>query len=188
MDPSSRSVRLVPPVPQPTALPKLRSRPRGLSVPGAGPADRPCECPAGGSDLGVRVSIAGAIIRVLAVVHGDQALLHLIPRLRRSSGLPWSGTRRAALAIPMRGGRLFERTMLPADDDDLLLRMDVLGSAVVVPIAMRLVESSERVLLRELPSPTASQASARDKVRREAPPSRPVSRRSPCRLRLAHAQ
>ncbi len=52
----------------------------------------------------------------------------------------------------MAGRCLPERTVVTADDYDLLLRVDVLHSAVVVPIAMRLAESSKRVPLRE-PSP-----------------------------------
>ncbi|MDP6849138.1 MAG: hypothetical protein QGI24_10160, partial [Kiritimatiellia bacterium] len=58
--------------------------------------------------------------------------------------------RRAALALPMLARPLLEWTMFPADDDDLRARIDVLDAAVVVPIAVGLVESSECVLLREL--------------------------------------
>ena len=50
----------------------------------------------------------------------------------------------------MFGGALLEWSMLPADDDDLRAGVDVVDSAVVVPIVMPIVESSECVLLREI--------------------------------------
>ncbi len=60
--------------------------------------------------------------------------------------------------------------MLPADDDDLRPGIDVVDSAVVVPIAMPILESSECVLLREIlwHRLLPLKSSDRSEVRREA--------------------
>jgi hypothetical protein len=68
----------------------------------------------------------------------------------------------------MLGGALLEWSMLPADDDDLRAGVDVVDSAVVVPIAMPIVESSECVLLREMFWHRLLKSSDRCEVRREA--------------------
>jgi len=70
----------------------------------------------------------------------------------------------------MLGGTLLEWSMLPADDDDLRPGIDVVDSAVVVPIAMPIVESSECVLLREIlwHRLLPLKSSNRSEVRREA--------------------
>src|SRR5690606_9592150 len=104
--------------------------------------------PAGRSDLGVRVSIAGTIVAVPTIVRSDQACLNLFPWSSRSPGLMRSSTRRAALALPVLGRPLPVRAVYPAVDDHLRPRIDVPHLAVVIRITMPLVESSECVLLR----------------------------------------